>query len=152
MELRVSSLVLLSALVIVHPTLPAQSATAAPPVTVLEARAQAVLGQNSIRVELPLSAPSRGRERIVARILSPANTASGETAVSLNPGDRAASLTLPWPVDSRREPVDEIGWYRIDYRIETPGEPARHGILSIGAIAPNLLALRLARPSKAAVG
>lgn len=46
--------------------------------------------------------------------------------------------------------VEEIGWYRIGYRVEVKGAESLHGILSVGAIAANLIALRLAYPSRIA--
>ena len=134
-----------------HATLTAQSATASHPVSILESRAQAVLGQKSIRVALPLSAPATGTERVIASILSPANATSGETAAVLRPGVLTADLTLPWPSDAHGKPADDIGWYRIGYRLES-GATVKRGMLSIGAIAPNLLSLRMAHPSKAIIG
>jgi hypothetical protein len=53
------------------------------------------------------------------------------------------SASLPWPKDEKGKKADEIGWYRIGYRIGTNA-----GVLSIGAIAPNLLTLRLALESE----
>jgi hypothetical protein len=94
-----------------------------------------------------LSAPAAGNERLIAWLLSPGNSSSGETAIALKSGVSAASLVLPWPNDAKGQPVDDIGWYRIGYRIDSGGPAVAHGILSVGAIAPNLLALRLARPS-----
>jgi hypothetical protein len=45
-----------------------------------------------------------------------------------------------------------VGWYRIAYRIETSNAPPLNGILSIGAIAPDLLTLRLALPEQLVTG
>jgi hypothetical protein len=64
----------------------------------------------------------------------------------LTPDSRSAALTLPWPKDAHGIAAKEIGWYRIAYKIEADGAPESHGVLSVGAIASNLLALRLARP------
>jgi hypothetical protein len=115
------------------------------PIAVNEATARAILGEGSIRFELPLTSPSVAGERATAWLLSPAGASSGESSVALREGSRWATLTLPWPKDAHGIPVSEIGWYRIAYRIEANGAPAAHGILSVGAIASNLLALRLAR-------
>jgi A-macroglobulin TED domain/Alpha-2-macroglobulin family/Carboxypeptidase regulatory-like domain/MG2 domain/A-macroglobulin receptor binding domain len=145
---RVTSLVLMAALSsAVHSTIVAQASNSPHPISIIETRAEATLGQKSIRVELPLSAPASGSERVIAWVLSPANLASGESAVALHTGEQTATLTLPGPNDSRGQPVDDIGWYRIGYRIETGSAPVAHGIFSVGAITSNLLALRLARPA-----
>ena len=117
-----------------------------------EARARAILGEGSIRFELPLSSPAVAGERAVAWLLSPANVASGETSVALHEGSRTATLTLPWPKDQHGYAVSEVGWYRIAYRIEVNGAPAAHGVLAVGVIASNLMALRLARPEKLVAG
>jgi hypothetical protein len=63
----------------------------------------------------------------------------------LREGSRTASLILPWPKDQHGDAVSEIGWYRIAYRIEVNGVTGAHGVLAVGAIASNLLALRLAQ-------
>src|SRR6266567_8637700 len=153
MEWRMSSLVLLATSPLVpHSALPAQTANAAHHLSIVEPRAQAILEQKSIRLELPLSDPATGNERVVAWLLSPVNVSSGETASTLKPGARSANLALPWPNDGNGKPVDDIGWYRIGYRIESADTTVARGILSVGAIAPNLLAIRLARPSRAVAG
>lgn len=130
----------------------AQTALKNDSIAVNEARARAVLAENSIRFEMPLISPSVAGEHVTAWLLSPAGTSSGESSVALREGSRAASLTLPWPKDAHNSPATEIGWYRIAYRIEANGKPAAHGVLSVGAIASNLLALRLARPLSLVAG
>lgn len=152
MVCRVTSLLLMAALSSDHHTsLHALPSSSPLPVLVIEARAQAVLGQKSIRLALPLSTAASGSERVTAWILSPAGAASGEAAALLKPGVQTADLTLPWPSDTAGKPVDNIGWYRIGYRVEY-GTAVTRGILSIGAIASNLLALRMAHQSKAVMG
>jgi hypothetical protein len=121
-------------------------------VGVNEARARAIMGEGSIRFELPLTGPAVAGEHAVAWLLSPAGVASGESSVALREGNRMATLTLPWPKDQHGYAVSEIGWYRIAYKIEVNGAPEAHGVLAVGAIATNLLALRLARPDKLAAG
>lgn len=117
-----------------------------------ESAARATLLNNAIQLELPFAAPVSPGTHVVARISSPENTSSGQTDLALPAGSRSAQITLPWPRDGHGNPVDEIGWYRIGYEIRVNGAPAAHGILSIGAITPNLLALRLARPQAIVTG
>jgi hypothetical protein len=123
----------------------AQTAPNAGPAAVNEAKARAVLTQDSIRFELPLTAPAVTGERAVAWLLSPEGKPSGEKAVDLRAGALVASIDLPRPKDKQGAAVEDIGWYRIAYRLEATGRPAAHGVLSVGAIAPNLMELRLAR-------
>jgi hypothetical protein len=130
----------------------AQSALKTEAIGVNEARSRAILGEGSIRFELPLISPAVARERAVAWLLSPSSASSGETSVALREGSRRASLRLPWPKDAHGSPATEIGWYRVAYRIEVNGVPGAHGVLSVGAIATNLLALRLARPDNLVAG
>ena len=130
----------------------AQTALKAEPITVNEAKVRAVLAENSIRIELPLNAQARAGERAVVWLLSPEGIASGETSIALREGSRTTALILPWPKDTRGVADKEIGWYRIAYRVETGGAPVAHGVLAVGAIASNLLGLRLARPEKIVSG
>ena len=76
--------------------------------------------------------------------LSPTGAKSAETAVEFAADARLVSATLPWPRDEKGKKADEIGWYRIGYRIEAENAAAVKGVPSIGQIAPNLLTLRLA--------
>jgi hypothetical protein len=131
---------------------PAQTAFKLEPIAVNEAKARAVLAEGSIRFSLPLNAPAGAGERAVAWLLSPEGAAGGETAIALGEGSRSAALTLPWPKDKLGHPATEIGWYRIAYRLEVNGTPVAHGVMAVGAIASNLLALRLARPEQLAAG
>jgi hypothetical protein len=124
----------------------AQTAANSGSTAVNEAKARAVLAQDSIRCELPLTGPAIDGERAVAWLLSPTGTATSENSVALSRGSRSVTLTLPRPRDAKGKPADQIGWYRIGYRIEAGSVTAAHGILAIGAISPNLLELRMARP------
>jgi hypothetical protein len=121
------------------------------PVAVNESRARAVLASPSIRLELPFVAPTITGGKAVAWTLSPTGTASPETSATFQAGVRLVSLTLPWPRDEKGK-SDDVGWYRIAYRIETANAPSLNGILSIGAIAPELLTLRLALPENLVPG
>src|ERR1035441_9725734 len=126
--------------------------SAAGPIIVNELRARAVLASPSIRFQLPFATPALTGGRAVAWTLSPTGTASAETAANFQEGARLLSLTLPWPKAEKGEPADDVGWYRIAYRIETANAPPLNGILSIGAIAPDLLTLRLALPENLVTG
>jgi hypothetical protein len=131
---------------------PAQSALKAGPVAVSDVKARAILADGSIRFELLLPGPAVADERVVAWLLSPMDAVSGETTVTLGPGSRSATLSLPWTKEAHSYESQEVGWYRIGYRIEANSAPVAHGILSVGAIATNLLALRLARPTQLVSG
>jgi uncharacterized protein YfaS (alpha-2-macroglobulin family) len=130
----------------------AQAAPAAVPVALNEAKAIAILEHESIKLQLSLSAPAPTGVRMVAWLLSPQGAPSAEVAVDMQPSARSASLALPWPKDQHGSPVSDLGWYRIAYRLELRGKPITHGILAVGAICPNLLALRVARPAVIASG
>ena len=117
------------------------------PVAVNETSARAVLVKDAIQLRLLLTGPASPQTRVVAWLLSPSNVQSGETSVLPREGDREANLTLAWPKDKSGANVDEIGWYRIGYRVEVDGAILAKGIFSVGAIASNLLDLRLATPS-----
>src|SRR5689334_16562337 len=98
---QVTSLLLMAALLSAVPSkLPAQTSSTPHPISVIEVRAQAVLGQKSIRLELPLSDRASGSERAIAWVLFPANVVSGETTDVLKTGVQAAALTLPWPSEA----------------------------------------------------
>lgn len=129
-----------------------QSPSAPVSVAVNEAAARAVLAERTIQLHLPLTAPAAPGLRITAGTLSPAGVGSGDTSADIKPGSREAVLTIPWPMSPSWTPVDQIGWYRIAYRIEAGGIIAAKGILAIGAIAPNLLDLRLATPMELVTG
>jgi len=133
-----------------HGPLCAQSA--ASPATVNEARVVAVLATDSIRLQLPLEDPAGSGVRAIAWVMSPAGIRSGETSVDLTKGMHVARFTLPWPRDEKNSPITEIGWYRIAYRVEAPNATPVNGVLSIGAIATNLLTLRMALPDRLIAG
>jgi len=124
-------------------------ASAAPPslqIAVNEAAAQATLAGKTIELNLPLSMPAPEHTRVAAWILSPGDVPTNTLSANLAAGAQSAHLILSWPIDQRGNPVEEIGWYRIGYRIDVNDATVANGILSIGAITPNLLELRLARP------
>jgi len=124
----------------------AQTATA--PVEVRESGARAVLAGDSIRLQLPFAAPATQGGRAAVWTLSPTGAKSAEREVEFAAGARLVSAGLPWPRDEKGKKADEIGWYRIGYCIGT----ANAGVLSIGAIAPNLLTLRLALDERPVTG
>jgi hypothetical protein len=68
----------------------AQTALKTAPIAVNEARARAILGDSSIRFELPLSSPAVTGERATAWMLSPVGASSGESFVDLHDGSRMA--------------------------------------------------------------
>jgi hypothetical protein len=128
----------------VHPRQQADSAAPLP--QVVEAGAKATLGKNTIHVTLPLSAVAGHGTSIVVWLASPENVRSGETVITVSANSRIASATLPWPMDAHGAREEEIGWYRVGYRVEVNGTERLHGVLSVGAITANLMALRLAYP------
>lgn len=117
------------------------------PVAINETRARAILAGDSIRLQLPFAAAAARGGRAAVWTLSPAGAKSAETAVEFAAGARGLSVSLSWPKDEKGHKADEIGWYRIGYRVD-----AAKGVLSIGAIAPSLLTLRLALEEKAVTG
>jgi Alpha-2-macroglobulin family/A-macroglobulin TED domain/MG2 domain/Carboxypeptidase regulatory-like domain/A-macroglobulin receptor binding domain len=126
--------------------------SAVSPAIVNEAKVIAVLGTDSIRLQLPLENPAGTGVHAVAWVMSPSNIRSGETSVDLAEGIHAASFTLPWPKNEKNKPITEIGWYRIAYRVEAINATPVYGVLSIGAIATNLLTLRMALPDRLIAG
>ena len=131
-------------------TLRGQSLAA--PVGVDESKAVATLATDSIRVQLPLIAPAGVGVRAVAWVISPAGVKSDEISAGLAEHARIANFTLPWPRDEKDRPATEIGWYRVGYRVETADAKPVNGALSVGAIASNLLTLRLALQEKLVAG
>ena len=126
-------------------------AIAAPPpsqIAVNETAAQATLSGKTIDLNLPLSMPAAEHTRVAAWILSPTDVPSNTLSTNLATGAQSAHLIFSWPLDQHGNFVEEIGWYRIGYRIDVNDAAVANGILSIGAITPNLLELRLARPPK----
>jgi hypothetical protein len=79
-------------------------------------------------------------------LASPKDVRSREASSTLSLDRRSASATLPWPKDSRGVREDDIGWYRVGYRVEENGKQSSFGILSVAAITSNLMELRLAYP------
>ena len=130
-----------------------EAQTAAGPIAVDETRARAVLAGDSIHLQLPFVSPASRPGRASVWTLSPTGAASAETVVDFHQGARLLSVSLPWPTDVKGHKADEIGWYRVAYRIDSAGAGrAAKGVLSIGAIAPNLLTLRLALDEKPVTG
>jgi len=122
----------------------AQAGAAAAPIAVNEAKASAILQKDSMNVQLPLTAPAEAGMRMVVWLLSPIGTPSGETSIDLKVGSSGCIVVLPWPKDGHSDPVEAIGWHRIGYRLEAGGVAKQSGILAVGAIAANLLELRMA--------
>jgi len=130
-----------------------EAQTANGPIVIDEARARAVLAGDCIHLQLPFASPASWQGRAAVWILSPIGTASAETAVDFHQGARLLSASLPWPRDEKGHKADEIGWYRLAYRIDSAGAGSEaKGVLSIGAIAPNLLTLRLALDERPVTG
>ena len=123
--------------------------TAAGPL-VLESGAKATLEKDSIRATLPLSVVPGAGVKVVVWLASPKDVRSAGTVATLSTNGHAVSATLPWPKDARGAREDDIGWYRIGYRVEENGAERSHGVLSVGAITSNLLELRLAYPKMVA--
>ncbi|HWG19988.1 MAG TPA: alpha-2-macroglobulin family protein [Terracidiphilus sp.] len=122
------------------------------PITVNEGAAVATLRAHSIRLELRFAAPVVKQVRATAWLMAAEGAPSGETTAEVAAHSSSVRMVLPWPNDARGKPAEDIGWYRIGYRIEADGSTVAQGILSVGAIAPNLMALRLAHPRELAAG
>ena len=133
-----------------QPRQQAGAVTTAP--QVLESGAKTTLEKDAIRVTLPLSAVPGAGTRVVVWLESPKDVRSGETVAAVGANGRAVSAMLPWPKDAKGVLEDDIGWNRIGYRVEVNGAERSYGVLSVGAIAANLMALRLAYPKLIAQG
>jgi uncharacterized protein YfaS (alpha-2-macroglobulin family) len=119
---------------------------------VVETAARATLENDAIRLTLPLNEAAGTDVRVVVWLLSPKNLRTAETVAEVRADAREAVLTLTWPNGLPEIGIAAIGWYRICYRVEVGGAESSDGILSVGAITANLIALRLAFPSKIAQG
>jgi len=117
---------------------------------VLEKAASATFKQDGIRVTLPLSAAAGPGAQVTAWLVAPNDARSGERTIAIRPGERVAEFTLDWPSDAKGKRVNDVSWYRIPYRIHVNGAETAHGILSVGAIAANLMRLRLVYPKQIA--
>jgi hypothetical protein len=119
---------------------------------VLEDKASARFEEDGLRVTLPFSAPAGSGVQVTAWLAAPNDARSGEKSIAIRTGERAATLTLDWPSDAKGKRVDDVSWYRVMYRIDANGAETAHGILSVGAIAANLMELRLAKPVSLVAG
>jgi len=119
---------------------------------VVEGGAKATLEKDAIQMVLPLSGASKPGTKFTVWLASPKNVRSGETVAILSPDGKSASAVLPWPIDAQGKREEDVGWYRVGYRVEWDGVEHAHGTLSIGAIASNLMELRLAYPKLVAPG
>ncbi len=119
---------------------------------VVESGAKATLENDAIRVTLPLNEAAGPGVRLVAWLLSPKSVQISEAVAEVKAAAREAGLTLDWPKSAEKVDAEDIGWYRIGYRVEVEGAESSHGILSVGAITANLIALRLAIPARIAQG
>ncbi len=111
-----------------------------------EGDAKGTLEKDDIRVALPLSAPARPGIKVVLWLESPKGVRSGETVAGMSADGRFASAVLSWPKNAKGKPEGDIGWYRVGYRVEGNDASAASGVLAVGAIATNLMELRLAYP------
>ena len=120
---------------------------------VVETAARATLENDAIRVTLPLNEVAGAGVRVVAWLLSPKNARTAGTVAEVKAGAREAVVTLDWPKGlTGVTHLEDIGWYRIGYRVEVKGAESAHGTLSVGAITVNLITLRLAYPAQVAQG
>jgi hypothetical protein len=115
-------------------------------VLINEGGAKATLEKDAIRLIFPLSTAMRPKTRIFLWLESPKGVRSGETFADLSTDGKVASADLQWPKDEKGNAEDDIGWYRVGYRVDVNGVEGASGVLSIGAIATNLMKLRLAYP------
>ena len=113
---------------------------------VLESGAKATLEKDTIRVTLPLTAVLGPGARVAIWLASPKDVRSSETVAIVSANGRATSAILPWPKDARGVREEDIGWYRIGYRVEEGANERSRGVLSVGAITANLMELRVAYP------
>lgn len=111
-----------------------------------EGDARATLEKDDIRVALPLRAAAKPGIKVVLWLDSPKGVRSGETVAVLRADRRSAFALLPWPRDAQGKREEDVGWYRVGYRVEDNGASVASGVLAVGAIAANLMELRLAYP------
>src|SRR5580698_814506 len=104
-----------------------------------EAGAKATLEKDAIRVMLPIREVAGPEARVVVWLISPKDMRSGETVATMSANGHAVLATLPWPKDAHGVREEDIGWYRIGYRVEGNGVEHANGVLSVGAITANLL-------------
>jgi hypothetical protein len=124
----------------------AQSLTASSSTAVIESGARAHFQQDSIRFELPLAVPAGAGVHATVWILAPSGKRSGLTAVEVQEGSAKIVAIVPRPTEADGKPVVKLNWYRIAYSVQAPGAVANEGIVAVGAVAANLLELRLVRP------
>jgi hypothetical protein len=118
----------------------------APAALIKEDGAKATLEKNDLRIILPLSEPAKPGFKVILWLESPKGVRSGETVAGMSADRRSSSALLPWPKDAKGKPEGDIGWYRVGYRVEGNGASDASGVLAVGAIATNLMELRLAYP------
>ncbi len=74
--------------------------------------------------------------------------AATKTNTTLKPGTTSLKFVLARPVVSSTAENDPLLWYRVRYRLESNGKLLSHGIVALGAIAPDMFELRVAHAEK----
>jgi hypothetical protein len=119
---------------------------------VIEAGARASFQQDSIRFELPLAVPAGPGMHATIWILAPDGKRSGATAVDVHEGSARIVAIVPRPTEAAGKPIVKLDWYRIADSVQAPGAAATEGIVAVGAVAPNVMELRLVRPASLTSG
>ena len=119
---------------------------------VVESAARANVEKDAIRVTLPLDRAAGAGVHLTAWLISPKDVRTGEIGTEIERGTHEAILTLAWPKGMEETGVKNVGWYRIGYSVRVNDAETSHGILSVGAIAANLISVRLAYPRQIAQG
>jgi len=74
--------------------------------------------------------------------------AATKTSETLKPGTTSLKFVLARPVVSPTAENDPLLWYRVRYHLESDGKQLSHGIVALGAIAPDMFELRVAHAEK----
>ena len=110
-----------------------------------EGRAHTWIAGNQLRFRLPLTAAAVHGVRVSAWLLSPEGTRSQSVSADVGAGLRVAEVALPVPRDKNGKMASDFSWYRIGYQLDS-ADGSSQGVVAVGAVAANLLELRLATP------
>jgi len=121
-----------------------------------ESEMRAVISEKEIALAVPVLNESEVAVSgtLVIDLLDPKDgvVASSKVTQRLKPGRNVIDVTLVRPVARTPSGDDPVLWYRVRYRLLLDDKPDASGVVALGAIAPDMFELRIARADKALPG
>ena len=117
-----------------------------------EPEMRAIISDKEIRLDVPVTSNGIGAVpgAVFVELLdqNDAVATEGHAAAELKPGRNLLSVVLARPGTRPNEEPDQVLWYRVRYRLEIEGKETGHGIVALGAIAPDMFDVRIANAEK----